>query len=88
MEKAKRKWARHVHMKAGALKGWCARCPAALRHKALGAVVRKDGLGVTVRRLNFLRNVANRKNNRGLHLVASRDLRWVERSLGGKGRAT
>jgi hypothetical protein len=66
-------------MTPGALRGWCAKCPAAKRHAALRGVVRRDGYAVTVRRLNFLRNVADRKNNRGLRTVAERDLRWVRR---------
>jgi hypothetical protein len=78
---ATRKWSRHVHMKAGALRGWCALCPAKKRRAALRSVVRKDGYGVTVRRLNFLRNVANRKNNKGLKLTATRDVRWMEKTF-------
>jgi hypothetical protein len=84
MVDAKKKWARHVHMKAGALKGWCVHCPAALRRKALRSVVRKDGYATAVRRLNFLRNVANRQNNKSLHTVASRDILWLERTVGAR----
>lgn len=87
MTKTTKKWARHVHMKEGALRGWCMKCPAARRHAALRSVARKDGYGVTVRRLNFLSNVANRRNNRMLHSIASRDLRWAERTLGHKTRS-
>jgi hypothetical protein len=86
MVKTTKKWARHVHMKEGALKGWCAKCPAARRHAALRSVAKKDGYAAAVRRLNFLSNVASRRNNRGLHAVARRDLRWVERALGHKPR--
>jgi hypothetical protein len=77
-----RKWAKHVHVRAGALMGWCAKCPTTKRRTALRTVVRKDGYAVAVRRLNFVRNAANRRNNKGLHLVASRDIRWMERTLG------
>jgi hypothetical protein len=87
MVKTSKKWARHVHMKEGALKGWCAKCPAERRRKALRSVVRKDGYAVTVRRLNFLRNVANRRNNQTLRTTASRDILWIERTLGKKERA-
>jgi hypothetical protein len=86
---ARRKnWSRHVHVKEGALKGWCAKCPAERRRRAIRSVVRKDGYAVAVRRLNFVRNVANRRNNRALRTVASRDVAWVERTLGGKGRSS
>ncbi|MFZ0891439.1 MAG: hypothetical protein WB778_10020 [Thermoplasmata archaeon] len=86
MVKTSKKWARHVHMKEGALKGWCVKCPAERRRKALRSVARKDGYAVTVRRLNFLRNVADRRNNRPLRTIASRDILWVERTLGKKKR--
>jgi hypothetical protein len=77
--KRPRRWSRHIHMKAGALRGWCAKCPAARRHTALRSVQRTDGYAVTVRRLNYLRNVANRRNNPDLRTVAARDIRWLER---------
>jgi hypothetical protein len=83
-----RKWARHVHVKVGALKGWCAKCPAGRRRRALRSVVRKDGYAVTVRRLNFLRNVAGRRENPGLRTVAERDVHWMKRVLGPKTRAS
>jgi Family of unknown function (DUF5771) len=86
MENTTRKWARHVHMKEGALKGWCAKCPAARRRKALRSVVRKDGYAVAIRRLNFLRNVANRRSNRTLRTIANRDILWVERTFARKKR--
>jgi hypothetical protein len=75
------KWARHVHVKSGALKGWCEKCPATRRHAALRSVARRDGYATAVRRLNFLRNVANRKDNRRLATVAAVDLRWAQRTL-------
>jgi hypothetical protein len=86
MTTTSRKWARHVHVKTGALKGWCAKCPAERRRKALRSVVRSDGYAVAVRRLNFLRNVASRSANAALHNVAGRDVRWLERTLAPKNR--
>jgi hypothetical protein len=80
----KRKWTRHVHVRTGALRGWCAKCPASKRRTALRTVARNEGYAVAVRRLNFVRNAANRRNNRGLHVVAARDIRWMERALGTK----
>jgi hypothetical protein len=68
-------------MKEDSLRGWCAKCSAKARHAAIRAVVRREGYGVTVRRLNFLRNVANRRNNRGLREIAGRDLRWTQRTF-------
>jgi hypothetical protein len=84
MVKKTRKWARHVHLKEGSLKGWCEKCPATKRHKALRAVVRKNGYAVAIRRLNFLRNVASRRNNRMLRTIAGRDIRWAQRTLSKK----
>jgi hypothetical protein len=75
------RWARHVHIRQGALKGWCEKCSAAQRHTALRSVARKDGYGTLIRRLNFLRNVASRKDNPRLKTVATRDIRWAQRSL-------
>jgi len=82
MAAARKKWARHVHVRSGALKGWCAKCPAAKRHEALRSVARNDGYAAAVRRLNFLGNVASRRTNAALHAVARRDVRWMERTLG------
>jgi hypothetical protein len=76
-----RKWARHVHVRVGALKGWCAKCPADQRRNALRSVVKKDGYAAVIRRLNFLRNVAGRRKNSGLRTVAERDVHWMERAL-------
>jgi hypothetical protein len=81
MRATPRRWARHVHIKTGALRGWCAKCPAERRRKALRSVVRADGYAVAVRRLNFLGNVANRTTNPALRTAARRDVRWMERTL-------
>jgi hypothetical protein len=81
MKARRTRWARHVHIKAGAMKGWCAQCPAAKRHSALRSVAKSDGYGVTVRRLNFLANVANRRSNPKLRIVARRDVLWARRHL-------
>jgi hypothetical protein len=86
MRATPKRWARHVHIKTGALRGWCAKCPAERRRKALRSVVRSDGYAVAVRRLNFLRNVASRSHNPALHTVAGRDVRWMERTLSPKKR--
>ena len=72
-------WSRHVHVRRGGLGRWCDRCPASSRHRALEAVARRDGWGTVVRRLNFLANVANRRDNERLHEVARTDERWAER---------
>jgi hypothetical protein len=82
-----RKWSRHVHVKEGALKGWCSKCPAARRRRALRSVARSAGYATAIRRLNFLRNVANRRDNTGLRTAASRDIVWAERTLGKKKRS-
>ena len=73
------KWSRHVHVERGGLHGWCEHCPEEKRHEALERSVREDGYATTVRRLNFLRNIANRSDNRRLHEIAGEDLRWLER---------
>ncbi len=82
MPAPKRKWSRHVHLKSGGMKGWCALCPAARRRRAISAVVRADGYATAVRRLNFLRNVSNRRSNRKLYNVATRDITWMKRRWG------
>jgi hypothetical protein len=81
MATTQRRWARHVHLRAGALKGWCAKCPSARRHAALRSAVKKGEYGVVVRRLNFLRHVADREHNPAHRTVAGRDARWMGRVI-------
>ena len=76
---AERRWSRHVHVERGGLHGWCERCPERERHEALHRSVRADGYATTVRRLNFLHNIANRSDNSRLREVAGEDERWLER---------
>ena len=77
---AEEKWSKHVgHIEEGGLHGWCASCPPEERHRAIERTVRTDGYATAVRRLNFLSNVANRKDNEHLHRVAHEDLEWAER---------
>jgi hypothetical protein len=77
------KWARHVHVKSGALAGRCEKCPVSKRHSALRQLARKDGYATLVRRLNFLRNVASRTTNVKLERIAGVDLRWAQKHLKG-----
>ncbi len=73
-------WSKHVgHLEEGGLHGWCASCPPEERHRAVERTVRADGYATAVRRLNFLANVANRRDNEHLHRVAREDVEWAER---------
>jgi hypothetical protein len=63
------------------MRGWCEKCPAAKRHTAIRSMSRRSGYAVAIRRLNFLRNVANRKDNPQLRVVATRDLHWAQKHL-------
>ena len=72
------KWSRGVHLR-GNLHGWHEDQPARTRHEHLRTTVRADGYATTVRRVNFLRNIANRENNAKLHRVATEDVHWLER---------
>ncbi len=75
-----KKWSSHVgHLEEGGLHGWCASCPPDERHRALETTIRTDGYATATRRLNFLANVANRRDNEHLHRVARDDLEWAER---------
>lgn len=76
-----RKWSQHVHVKHGGLDGWCEHCSARSRHAALRRVAERDGAGEVSKRLNFLANVADRRDNQQLHRVARADQRWVKRNL-------
>lgn len=78
------KWSAHVHIKQGGLNGWCEHCTAEARHAAIATTVRKVGYAKTIDKLNFLANIANKRNNRGLTEVAERDLGWTERKYGGE----
>ncbi len=73
------KWSNHVHVEEGGLHGWCANCPPEERHRAIERTIREDGYATAVRRLNFLANVANRKDNGHLHRIAHEDEEWAER---------
>lgn len=68
----------HVHLRKGALYGWCHRCSAEERHKALEKSIRADGPGVTVKRLNRIA-VLDKNRDPELTEVAQRDMRWVQR---------
>ena len=77
---AEQKWSRHVgHLEEGGLHGWCASCPPGERHQAIERTVRADGYATAIRRLNFLANVANRRDNGRLHRVAREDEGWARR---------
>lgn len=74
---AERKWSRGVRLR-GSLHGWHADLSERSRHEALERSVHADGYATTVRRLNFIRNVAGRDDERAKR-VAGEDLRWLER---------
>ena len=73
---AERKWSRKVHLQ-GHLHGWHEDQSERERHEHILATVRADGYATTIRRLNFLHNVADRQNNRKLARVAGEDERWL-----------
>lgn len=77
---AEEKWSKHAgHVEEGGLHGWCARCPPEERHRAIERTVRADGYATAVHRLNFLANVASRRDNEDLHRAAREDIEWAER---------
>ena len=77
---AEEKWSSHVgHLEEGGLHGWCASCPPEERHRAIERTVQADGYATAIRRLNFLSNVANRRDNGHLHRVAREDEEWARR---------
>jgi hypothetical protein len=78
MASSEKKWSKTVELR-GSLHGWHERESESERHEALRRSVRDDGYATTVRRLDFIANVANRKDNERLHRVAREDLRWAER---------
>lgn len=78
---AEEKWSRGVRLHKGALErhGWVEHEGEESRHSALRRSVREDGYATTIRRLNFLHNIANREDNRHLRAVAGEDERWLRR---------
>ena len=74
-------WSRGVELHEGALErlGWHMDAPAETRHRAIDRSVREVGYARTMDRLDFMRNVANRGDNRRLHEVAEEDAHWLER---------
>jgi len=75
------RWAKGVRVREGALGGWQTGQSAAMRHRELRKVARRDGAGEVSRRLNFVSNVANRVTNSGLEEKARQDQRWVAANL-------
>jgi len=75
------KWSKGVRIHKGALSrhGWSEHEGVEERHSALNRSVRADGYKRTIDRLSFLRNIANRQDNRRLHEVAEADEHWLER---------
>jgi hypothetical protein len=75
------RWSKEAELHQGALArhGWKEHESAEERHRALERSVRADGYKTTVERLVFMENVANRKDNRGLHETAHADLEWIQR---------
>lgn len=75
------KWSKKVRVHKGALSryGWHEHEGAEERHSALHRSVSAEGYAETIRRLTFIRNVANRSDNRRLHEVAEADEHWLEK---------
>lgn len=76
---AEDKWSRNVHVERGGLHGWCSHCGEEERHDALRRSVREDGYATTIRRLNFIVNVGNRRDDEHARHVAREDMHWLER---------
>ena len=78
---SEKKWSKGVHPKEGVLRayGWSEGASAEGRHRALERSVKQDGFATTVDRLEFTRNVANRKDNPGLRSTAQADYEWLAR---------
>lgn len=74
-------WPRRVRVRKGALGGWHESQPQSERHEILRRDARRRGAGRVSRELNFLSNVANRRDNPELHRVAREDQRWVTANL-------
>lgn len=62
----------------GGLHGWKAHGSSEERHRAIERSIRDDGYPKTIERLDFIANVANRRNNRVEHAAARADIRWAE----------
>ncbi len=75
------RWSKGVRVQSGALGGWRTDQSAAMRHRELRKVAKRDGAGEVSRRLNFVSNVANRVTNSWLENKARQDQRWVTANL-------
>lgn len=76
----RRKWSQNVRIRPAELTqyGWREHESAESRHRAIERSIRADGYATTVRRLNFLGNVANRMDNAQLRRTARADERWAQ----------
>jgi hypothetical protein len=74
-----KKWSKGVELHEGDLErhGWKEHEGVEERHRALERSVRADGYATTVDRLAFMRNVASRRDNRGLEEAARADEEWL-----------
>lgn len=78
---AEEKWSKNVHPHEGGLRkyGWSEDASDAQRHRALERSVKMDGYAITVDRLDFMRNVADRRDNQRLGSTARSDYEWLRR---------
>lgn len=76
-----KRWARHLHIRVGALNGGCAKGPAVRRREAFGSVARTDGNAGATRRWHFRTNVVDRQGNAPVRAAASRDRAGAERAF-------
>lgn len=73
----KEKWSSSVRLKKEGLHGWHEHDTPEKRHAAVERTIREDGYATAIRRLGFLRNVADRESNGELSRVAEEDERWA-----------
>jgi hypothetical protein len=80
------KFASKITIKKGGLTGygWGMKKPASVRQEALRRCVRHDGYATCVQRINFLKVVADRRDNKELREVAGRDLLYLQQEYPGK----
>ncbi len=78
MNDEERRWSGNVGgLKEDGLHGWREHESPEQRHAAIERTIRQDGYATAIRRLGFLRNVADRENNEELHRLAEEDQRWA-----------
>lgn len=79
--KRKADWTNKISLSPGKLEGWNHTQSDKTRHEILRRVVEHSGYATTIRRLNVLANIDEKKDPE-VTRVARKDIEWVQKNFG------